>query len=127
MNFVQTLRSITPRPEESVALPTTGGADARLEALQKAIGDFDMRRYGMPLRELQATVHDEALQREFPARYGISFEEYAERFIGGESMGESLKEGKFQPPSEASQKAAAEPENRSFIAKLVAHVVGRRN
>ena len=121
---IETLRRITPKvgADPEISLSTAGAASGQVEVMRRAIHEYDMRRYGMPLGELQEIVHDTAKQQAFQERYGIPFEEYARRFIEGERMGDALKGGVFQPPGPAAVKAATDPANRAFLQGVVAHL-----
>jgi len=121
---IETLRRITPKvgTDPEFSLSTTGAASEQLEVMRRAICQYDMRRYGMPLRELQEIVHDTAKQRGFQERYGIPFEEYARRFNEGERMGDALKGGVFQPADPAAVAAATDRANRTVLQWVAAHL-----
>jgi hypothetical protein len=123
---LDTLRRITPPlpPEElrDLVPPSSREASDDLARMRSAILEYDLRRYGMPLQDLQRFVHEEERQRTFQAAYGIPFEEYAQRFIGGEPMGVALRDGKFQAPPQASLAAAKEPANQTFLEGVIAHL-----
>jgi hypothetical protein len=81
---VEKLRSITPLPTQEEVThfsPSLRSLGKDFEKFKDLIQQYDQKRYGMPLLELQEIVHSDALQRQFPERFGISFAEYAQRFL----------------------------------------------
>lgn len=127
-NAVEKLRSITPLPTQEEVThfsPSLRSFGRDFEKFSDLIQQYDQKRYGMPLLELQEIVHSDALQRQFPERFGISFVEYAQRFLSGESMGDSLRDGIFQPAETKLNVHVEEPANTIFIEKLIANLADR--
>ena len=58
-------------------------------------GEFDQKRYGMPVELFIKIAETPELQESFEDSFGITYSEYMKRFYSGENMGEALIDGRF--------------------------------
>ena len=90
------LKLSTTLPLEPTLDDQPGMSDEEFLALvNDNYGAFDAKRFGMPITELLEIQDNTELQKDFPRRYGITFEEYMGRLEEGENMGEAKISGKF--------------------------------
>lgn len=122
---VEQLRKVTPGIDGGQSSVPNRFFDFDLQELQLNLRGFELRRYGMPLRELTSIIHDTRNYAGFSEKFGISLEEYAERFLCGESMGLALKDGRFQPADSGSIAARHDRGNLAFIERLIGELTER--
>lgn len=122
---VEQLRKVTPGIDDAQSSAPNRFLDFDLQELQLNLRGFELRRYGMPLRELTSIIHDTRNQAGFSEKFGIGLEEYAERLLCGESMGLALKDGRFQPADSRSIAARHDRFNLTFIERLISEITER--
>jgi hypothetical protein len=81
------LKAVTPNQERELVLPPR---DPDLMEIYRAIEAVEDARYGMPAQALKEIIHSPKHQVSFEKRFGLTFEEYATRFLNGESMGKAV-------------------------------------
>jgi hypothetical protein len=122
---VEQLRKFTPDIDTGEPAGANRFLDFDLQELVLNLRSFELKRYGMPLRELQSIIHDKRKHADFSGQFGITLEEYAQRFLCGESMGAALKDGRFQPADSRAVAAMHDRSNIAFIERLISELTER--